>query len=179
MSAIGSVLSGYFQRHRIISSTPPSSPPGQLGNPMSVASTSRSLEELVEPLDEVCGRMRWIVRGGDDDSSGDEDEMTVEERGALCSVADIAGGTDCEDLDLGVEKIELRQSPWKWKYKNVSRISRLADICCGVTGEFLTIFLDWSLSTSQNNLDSYTLLSCGDLWVQSSHKRRLTLGNLA
>ncbi|KAG0709353.1 hypothetical protein DFH29DRAFT_226836 [Suillus ampliporus] len=54
MSAIGSVFLGDFQRHRIISSTPPSSPPpGQLGHPMSVASTSQSLEELVEPSDEV------------------------------------------------------------------------------------------------------------------------------
>lgn len=55
MSAIGSVFLGDFQRHRIISSTPPPSspPPGQLGHQMSVASASQSLEELVEPLDDV------------------------------------------------------------------------------------------------------------------------------
>ncbi|KAG2157754.1 uncharacterized protein EDB93DRAFT_1124455 [Suillus bovinus] len=55
MSAIGSVFLGDFQRHRIISSTPPPSspPPGQLGHQMSVASASQSIEELVEPLDDV------------------------------------------------------------------------------------------------------------------------------
>ncbi|KAG1767163.1 hypothetical protein EV702DRAFT_980354 [Suillus placidus] len=55
MSAIGSVFLGDFQRHRILSSTPPPSspPPGQLGHQMSVASASQSLEELVEPLDDV------------------------------------------------------------------------------------------------------------------------------
>ncbi|KAG1746558.1 uncharacterized protein EDB91DRAFT_1117610 [Suillus paluster] len=54
MSPIGSVFLGDFQRHRILSSTPPSSPPpGQLGHQMNVASTSQSFEELVEPLDEV------------------------------------------------------------------------------------------------------------------------------
>lgn len=53
MSAIGSVFLGDFQRHRIISSTPPPSspPPSQLGHQMSVASASQSLEELVEPDD--------------------------------------------------------------------------------------------------------------------------------
>lgn len=55
MSAIGSVFLGDFQRHRIISSTPPPSspPPGQIVHQMSVASASQSLEELVEPLDDV------------------------------------------------------------------------------------------------------------------------------
>lgn len=55
MSAIGSVFLGDFQRHRIISSTPPPSspPPGQLAHQMSVASASQSLEERVEPLDDV------------------------------------------------------------------------------------------------------------------------------
>jgi len=55
MSAIGSVFLGDFQRHRIISSTPPPSspPPGQVVHQMSVASASQSLEELVEPLDDV------------------------------------------------------------------------------------------------------------------------------
>lgn len=55
MSAIGSVFLGDFQRHRIISSTPPPSspPPGQLAHQMSVASASQSLEERVEPLDDI------------------------------------------------------------------------------------------------------------------------------
>lgn len=55
MSAIGSVFLGDFQRHRIISSTPPplSPPPGQLGHQMNVASASQPLEQLVEPLDDV------------------------------------------------------------------------------------------------------------------------------
>lgn len=55
MSAIGSVFLGDFQRHRIISSTPPPSspPPGQLAHQMNVASASQSLEERVEPLDDV------------------------------------------------------------------------------------------------------------------------------
>ncbi|KAG2757094.1 hypothetical protein P692DRAFT_20790203 [Suillus brevipes Sb2] len=55
MSPIGSVFLGDFQRHRIISSTPPPSspPPGQLAHQMSVASASQSLEERVEPLDDV------------------------------------------------------------------------------------------------------------------------------
>lgn len=55
MSAIGSVFLGDFQRHRIISSTPPPSspPPGQLAHQMSVASASQSLEERVEPSDDV------------------------------------------------------------------------------------------------------------------------------
>ncbi|KAG1860725.1 hypothetical protein DFJ58DRAFT_726001 [Suillus subalutaceus] len=55
MSAIGSVFLGDWQRHRIISSTPPPSspPPSQLVHQMSVASASQSLEELMEPLDDV------------------------------------------------------------------------------------------------------------------------------
>ncbi|KAG2132763.1 hypothetical protein DEU56DRAFT_889108 [Suillus clintonianus] len=54
MSHIGSVFLGDFQRFRILSSTPPSSPPpGQLGHQMSVASASQSLEELVEHHDNV------------------------------------------------------------------------------------------------------------------------------
>ena len=49
------VFLGDFQRHRILSSSiPPSSPPpDQLGNIMNVASASQSLEQLVEPLDDV------------------------------------------------------------------------------------------------------------------------------
>jgi len=51
MSAIGSVFLGDFQRHRILSSsTPPSSPPP---DQMNVAFASQSLEQLVEPLDDV------------------------------------------------------------------------------------------------------------------------------
>lgn len=61
MSAIGSVFLGDFQRHRIISSTPPPSspPPGQIVHQMSVASASQSLEELVEPLDDVQSELSF------------------------------------------------------------------------------------------------------------------------
>ncbi|KIJ65599.1 hypothetical protein HYDPIDRAFT_27597 [Hydnomerulius pinastri MD-312] len=53
MSAIGSVFLGDFQRHRIISSTPPSSPPpGHDGNTMSIAlASSPPLEDVLESVD--------------------------------------------------------------------------------------------------------------------------------
>ncbi|KAH7890812.1 hypothetical protein F5I97DRAFT_1838918 [Phlebopus sp. FC_14] len=53
MSAIGSVFLGDFQRHRMLSSTPPSSPPpGHNGNTMSMAvAASQPLDEIPESVD--------------------------------------------------------------------------------------------------------------------------------
>ncbi|KAH7923972.1 hypothetical protein BV22DRAFT_1105772 [Leucogyrophana mollusca] len=52
MSAIGSVFLGDFTRHRILSSTPPSSPPPQLGNPMN-RPLSGSLSHEEAPLEQL------------------------------------------------------------------------------------------------------------------------------
>ncbi|KAF9223980.1 hypothetical protein BS17DRAFT_752898 [Gyrodon lividus] len=53
MAAIGSVFLGDFQRHRILSSTPPSSPPPDNGNTMSIAvASSQPLgDDVLESVD--------------------------------------------------------------------------------------------------------------------------------
>ncbi|KAG1808707.1 uncharacterized protein BJ212DRAFT_1484949 [Suillus subaureus] len=55
MSAIGSVFLGDFQRHRIISSTPPPSspPPGQLGHQMSSELSAEQPTAAVTPLTQL------------------------------------------------------------------------------------------------------------------------------
>ena len=54
MSAIGSVFLGDVQRHRILASSPPSSPPPHGENAMSIGlASSKSLEEALESVDDT------------------------------------------------------------------------------------------------------------------------------